>query len=97
MKMLVYLLLTVGLLTVSVVLFMQLAPQFGAAPAGEHLENLKKSQNYGDDQFKNIVKTEMNMSASQMAGTMYKWLFEENGKTPKKPLPTQLAEPHGRP
>ncbi|MCG8321970.1 MAG: MBL fold metallo-hydrolase [Cytophagales bacterium] len=92
--MLLFLLLTVGLLTGSVVLFMQFAPQFGAPPAGQHLEQLKKSQNYGSDQFKNLVTTEMNMSIGQMTGTMYQWLFEDNGKAPKKPLPTRLAEPH---
>ena len=92
--MLIYLLITLGLLTGSVVLFIQFAPQFGASPAGKHLEQLKKSQNYGGSEFKNLVTTEMNMSAGQMASTMYKWLFEDSGKTPKNPLPTQLTEPH---
>ena len=92
--MLLYLLLTVGILTGSVVLFVRFAPQFGAQPEGRHLEELKKSRNYDENQFKNLVTTEMNMSARQMAGTMYRWLFEDNGKAPKKPLPTELTGPH---
>ena len=92
--MLMYLLLTVGALVGSVVLFIQFAPQFGASPSGQHLEQLKNSKNYQGNEFKNLVTTEMGLSFSQMVGTMYKWLFEDNGQTPKKPLPTELTLPH---
>ena len=88
--MLFYLLLTIGFLTGAVALFIRYAPQFGASPAGEHLEQLKKSKNYNGSEFQNLVTTEMNMNAGQIASTLYKWLFEDNGKKPKNPLPTQL-------
>ena len=86
----------IGLITILIILFLSImafiktAPQFGSTPSGVHLEKIRKSTNYGNDQFKNLIPTSMDMNFRKGMGVMYSWIFETSGREPDKALPTQF-------
>lgn len=74
----------------SVVIFVNFAPQFGAVPEGDALEKIKKSPNYRDGVFQNLIETRMDMKAGDMASVMYRMFFKKQGREPEKPLPVKF-------
>lgn len=78
------------ILSLGIVIFIKTSPQFGSTPSGSHLEKIKNSVNYGEDQFKNLIPTSMDMNFSSGIGVMYEWIFNTNGRVPNKPLPVEF-------
>ena len=72
--------------------FIKMAPQFGAAPSGNHLESISKSQNYGESGFINQIPTSMDMGLKDGVETMYQWFFGEGQRSPSRPLPVKFGE-----
>ncbi len=78
------------LLCIGVMAFINISPQFGAAPKGAHLEKIQNSENYKDKQFQNLIPTSMDMDAKGMLNIMYNMAFKENARKPPKPLPVRF-------
>ena len=55
-----------GLLTLGVILFVNTAPQMGQKPHGEHLNLIKTSPNYGENEFVNLIETKMGSICEMM-------------------------------
>ena len=72
------------------VLFVNLAPQFGAQPTGEHLARIAQSQHYQNGEFVNLVTTELNYSCSNMAKMIRDFLTVAD-ISPTQPLPVKFA------
>ncbi len=75
---------------IGVTIFMYTAPQFGQIPEGEALERIKKSANYNNNQFQNLIKTEMDMGIGAIITTAYEWFSGGNQKVPELPMPTSF-------
>src|SRR5680860_176791 len=59
-----------------VFLYMQ-HPQFGKAPKGKRLERVKRSPNFKDGKFQNVLFTPMLAEGYSMAGVTYDFLFKK--------------------
>lgn len=87
-KMLLALLLIVILLFLSVVLYVQ-QPQFGSLPKGERLEKIKKSPNYSDGQFQNLVPTAVLINENNSISAFLSFLFsKKEQQRPNAPIPS---------
>lgn len=82
----------IALFSLGIMVFIKTSPQFGASPTKAHLEKIKKSMNYGDGQFINLIPTSMDMSVAGMASAAYQILFKNNNKKPGKPLPVKFEK-----
>ena len=60
--------------------------QFGGKATKELQAQYEQSENWKDGSFKNLEKTEMNMSLAKMPGVLYKQ-FTKKGRKPKTNLP----------
>ncbi len=78
------------LLSIGIMAFMNISPQFGAAPKGTYLKKIQQSENYKDKQFQNLIPTSMDMDAKGMLRVMYNMTFKGNTRKPTKPLPVQF-------
>ncbi len=78
------------MLIVGIVIFMYTSPQFGQVPRGDALEKIRQSSNYKENEFKNLVKTEMDMGFSKIISTSYAYFTNTNQKSPNKPIPTNF-------
>ena len=87
-RIIIGLVLVVLILFLSIMTFMNISPQFGAAPSGTHLEKISKSSNYGSKQFENLIPTTMDMNFRKGMGVMYEWIFNTSGREPDKALPS---------
>ncbi|MFY0608191.1 MAG: MBL fold metallo-hydrolase [Cyclobacteriaceae bacterium] len=88
-------LLTLILLSISaIVLFVNLAPQFGCQPSGEHLDRIRQSENYGEDQFVNLIETVMDQSFENTKGMISESINAEN-TSPSTAIPTRFGEDYG--
>lgn len=77
------------LLTLVVAIYMQ-QPQFGKAPSGKRLEQLKRSPNYRDGQFQNKNNTPALAEGESYLGVMRKFFFGKSKRgTPADPLPSK--------
>lgn len=76
-------------LVLAVIIFVNLSPQIGQKPSGEHLEAISKSQNYGDESFVNL--TETTTGDIWAALKVMPEMFSGNGKSPSKPLPVEFT------
>lgn len=86
-KMLLALLIVSIVLVLSAVLYVK-QPQFGSLPAGERLEKIKKSPNYSDEQFQNLVPTPVVIRENNSISSFVKFLFtKKEEQTPKDPIP----------
>ena len=60
--------------------------QFGGKVTKQLEKHYEKSPNWSDGQFRNLVKTEMDMSLSKLPGMIYKQITKK-GQRPKANLP----------
>ncbi len=88
-KVLISLVIITGLLTLSVMLFVNYAPQFGAPSSGQALERIQASSHYQEGQFVNGIETSMDMGVGAMAKTLQEFVTAKNVR-PNRPLPTRF-------
>ncbi len=62
-------------ISISVFIFFQTAPQIGTDPEGARLERMKEASNFKDGKFENSVETLMNMSFSTFRKVLKEQLF----------------------
>lgn len=74
----------------AILIYIKIAPQFGASPTKERLENITSSPNYKNKVFQNIVTTNMDMGGKEMLFSLYQFLFKNEGRTPATPLPVKF-------
>ncbi len=67
----------------------KVAPQFGASAKGEHLEKIKKSPNYRNDRFFNLVETKMNGENGSMLNSFWKFIKGGDNREPKDTITTR--------
>lgn len=66
LKMIFLVLLSItAFLILAVVIFVNVAPQIGAAATGQRLQRMQASPNYKDGKFQNLVETSINLSFSE--------------------------------
>lgn len=76
------------LLAISFVFFLNHA-SFGKLPEGERLERIKKSPNYKDGQFRNLLETPVSTSDRSELSSWIDHIFNPNKQLkPKKPIPS---------
>ena len=78
-----------SILILAVIAFVNLSPQIGQKPAGQHLEGISKSENYGTDSFVNL--TETTTGDIWAALKVMPEMISDNGKSPRKPLPVDFS------
>lgn len=83
------LLLLLALIAAGVVLFVNLAPQFGKAPNGADLERIKTSPHYKEDGFANLTPTSLG-PFSEMMKTLPEML--RSAGEPEDELPTRFDQ-----
>jgi L-ascorbate metabolism protein UlaG (beta-lactamase superfamily) len=81
--------LTIGLILIAW-LFMQ-QKSFGKLPSGKRLERIKKSPNYKDGSFQNLVATEMVAPDVSYLGMMIQFFGKGVNREPAKTLPSILT------
>lgn len=91
--MLIAVLVTIVVVIVGVLIFVNTAPQFGQPPNGEAKERLKESPHYENGKFVNLIETKMG-SFGEMMGTLPEFIFGEN-QSPDDTLPTRYGESNG--
>ncbi|MEX0966219.1 MAG: MBL fold metallo-hydrolase [Bacteroidia bacterium] len=79
------------LLIIAIMAFVSFAPQFGAAPTGEHLERIKSSPNYADGNFINLIETELSFSPRAVVQMVYNFATAKN-TAPKDSIPVKFDE-----
>lgn len=89
-KSLFALLIMIVLFTISLIIFMNTAPQIGQKPTGDDLIRISQSPNYKDGEFINLIETKMG-SFKEMLSTLPDFISLKNG-APKKPLPVKFGE-----
>lgn len=75
--------------TALTVLFFYLAPQIGAAASGERLKRMQASKHYRQGKFINPVSTSMDMSAGEMAKTLWQVIRGDEARQPKGTIETR--------
>jgi L-ascorbate metabolism protein UlaG (beta-lactamase superfamily) len=80
-------------LVLVVMLYIKLAPQFGAKPSGERLARIEKSPNHGDGRFQNPVATTLRMSPKHMFDSMGDFLTGGADRVPDAPIPSVALDP----
>ena len=90
-KLLKYLLILVVVLGAGIVLFVNVAPQFGAPPEGARLARVQASPHYQAGTFVNGIPTSMDMSAGKMVTTLKEFMTAPNTR-PEEPLPVDFAQ-----
>lgn len=78
----------IAALAIGITLFVSFAPQFGAAPSGDDLKRIEKSNNYNKGQFQNLIEISMDLDFSKMPKLLLEFISPPAGKNPTKPLPT---------
>lgn len=76
------------LLIVSALAIPKIAPQFGGTVKGDHLERIKKSPNYRNDRFYNLVETRMNSENGSMLDAFWKFIKGGENREPKDTIIT---------
>ena len=69
--------------------YMQYFRQFGSGLREEDLGRFKDAPQWNGKIFKNLERTEMNMSLMQMPGLLGEFLSNRSSREPKEPLPVQ--------
>ncbi|WP_421875052.1 MBL fold metallo-hydrolase [Marinoscillum sp.] len=89
-KILAIVLSIIFLFIIGVMAFINFAPQFGAKPSGEHLQQISSSPNYGEDQFVNQIETIQDMSFSNMWAALKESISAKN-TSPKEAFETYFG------
>ena len=80
----------IGLLTITVIVFVNTAPQIGQKPEGADLARIKESPNYQNNEFVNLITTKMG-SFGDIVSTLPDFIYTKNG-SPSDPLPVHFGE-----
>lgn len=80
------------LFILSIMAFVNLAPQFGANPSGKHLSEITESKNYSGKEFINQIETKMDNSPSNFWGMIKEYASSKN-TAPKHAFDTKFASP----
>ncbi len=91
LKSLLGLLALIFIVAIGVFIFIKTAPQFGAAPSGQHLAEIKKSPNYLKDKFVNIQETILEYSFSNSVKVMKAYNKAKN-TAPKSAINTKFDQ-----
>ncbi|MCP4606475.1 MAG: hypothetical protein GY847_39205 [Proteobacteria bacterium] len=75
-------------LALAVLLYVKLAPQFGADPSGAHLARIEQSPNYRDGKFRNLAVTPLAMSIKDTFTSMTDFFKGGPGRVPEDPIPS---------
>ncbi len=89
-------LIALGTCIIAIALFVNFAPQFGAPPSGEDLERVRKSPNYQNGEFVNLVETTLTYGCSNTA-KMIRDFLTVSGISPTQPLPVKFADAQSSP
>jgi L-ascorbate metabolism protein UlaG (beta-lactamase superfamily) len=73
----------------SIFIFMKTAPQFGAKLNKETDLLYSASKNFKDGTFQNQSITTLDLSAKDMSSMLYQFLFKNEGRVPKSPIPVK--------
>ena len=90
LKMILGIIAVIVIFVAGVIVFMKTAPQFGAGPDENRLVEIRKSPNYAEGHFQNLVETNMDISLKNVPGLMKKFLFEGKSREPKEKLPVKF-------
>lgn len=74
-----------------VIIFIKTAPQFGAPPSGDHLNEISQSPNYGEKQFENLIETKLDYSFSNIIGMLKETMAAKN-QSPKTAINTHFDQ-----
>jgi L-ascorbate metabolism protein UlaG (beta-lactamase superfamily) len=74
------------------VLFVTISPQFGASSSKEKIESYKKEGNFKDGKFVNQSVTNMDMSVSQMFGTLIDFIKGVPNREPNFEIPIHKVD-----
>ena len=85
-RMLLYFLTVMIVLIFSIILYLQM-PQFGALPSGERLERIKKSPNYKNGSFQNLILTPDLAEGTSYFDILKAYLSFPQNLAPPKELP----------
>ena len=80
------------LLAISVAVFVNFAPTFGAAASGESLARIQASENFRDGQFQNLVATELDTSNEENPRELSAFFSPAPNKNPNTTLPSQALD-----
>lgn len=72
--------------------FVQFAPTFGAAAAGDSLARIQASKNFRDERFHNLVATKLDTSSEQNPRQLSAFLYPAPNKNPHSALPSQALD-----
>ena len=91
-RLLIVIVVLVVALAISAYLFLQ-RDDFGAAPTGERLKIMERSEHYADGEFRNVHPTEMMTGNRTTASAMYDFFFKEKVRnTPEDTLPSKKID-----
>ena len=80
--------------SIGIMAFINLSPQFGSSPSGDHLEKISRSANYAENKFINLIPTSMDMNARDMWETMRDFAVGGKDRSPVRALPTRFENNH---
>ncbi|MEL7534271.1 MAG: MBL fold metallo-hydrolase [Bacteroidota bacterium] len=83
----------VALVVLIAALFMNLSPEFGAAPTDSQKANYAKADNYADGKFVNEVEVNMSMSFSNGLKIMRQFLGSDPSRQPSEPQTILSIDP----
>ncbi len=83
----------VVLITISLVLFFNFAPQIGASPEGKRLERMESAKNYKLGKFHNTISTKMDMKPGKMFGVMLEFFKNNDNREPEGIIRTHKFSP----
>jgi len=81
------------LITISLILFFNFAPQIGGSPEGKRLERMKSSENYKLGKFHNTITTKMDMKSGKMLGVMLEFFKNNDNREPGGMIQTHKFNP----
>lgn len=87
----------IGVMALSVYLFMQSKP-FGKLPSGERLQRIEQSPNYRDGEFQNLSPTQVQTGDKSRWVAFYEFVFDKiDNLRPSQPIPSVKTDLHALP
>ena len=81
------------ILVLGIILFLNLSPQFGSAPTTIQEEKFSLTNHYKDGKFINLGNVDMNMGFQDMAKGVIGYFKSTKGVTPDQPIPIETILP----